>query len=112
MIVAVISVRVVQVVTDEVIDVIPVRNALVPAADPMPVRLVMGAASVGRRAAGRVRTTNHHCVLLDPVALRDHPDRDLGSARFAQALSHLRHRLERRVDVALHLDQGDRWYRE
>jgi hypothetical protein len=69
-IVAVVAVRMMQVSSDEVVDVVSVRHGFVAAAGAMLVGGIVGATSMGRRARRWVRCTNSERVLVDSVALR------------------------------------------
>ncbi len=64
------GVRVVQVPGDEVIDVISVRDALVPTRGPMRVARRMDAAGVRGRAIGAVRRVHRKHVLVHVIAVR------------------------------------------
>jgi hypothetical protein len=64
-IVAVPGVRMVQVPADEVVDVIAVRDGVVPAARPVHVTRNVGAAGVRGRARRRVRSVDADCALVD-----------------------------------------------
>lgn len=68
-IVAMRRVRMVQVIADEVVDVIAVRNRVVPTRRTMLVRFVMPRARVVGRAPGGVRSAHSETVLVDMVSV-------------------------------------------
>jgi hypothetical protein len=63
-IVAVVGVRMMQVPVDQIVDVVAVRDGLVPAAGAM----LVAALDLGR-AAGRVRRTDRQRMLVDVIAM-------------------------------------------
>ena len=68
-VVAVLGVRVMQVIADDVVDVVAVGNPLVAAAGAVPVRSVVAAALVICGAAGRVGVADVEDVLVDVVTM-------------------------------------------
>jgi hypothetical protein len=64
-----VTVRVVQVVTDEIIDMVAVRHLLMAAIGAVVVPVIVVVAGVIRRAVGRVAFADRYRVALDAVAL-------------------------------------------
>jgi hypothetical protein len=69
-IVAVVAVRMMQVSSDEVVDMVSVRHGFVATTGAMLVGRIVGTTSMGRRARGRVRCANRERVLVDSIDLR------------------------------------------
>jgi hypothetical protein len=70
MIVAVLIMRVVQVIADEIVDVIAVWNLLMSARGTVPMRPIVLAAIVRRSAVGRVDITDFQHVFIDVIVVR------------------------------------------
>ena len=70
MIIAVIPVWMMQMAVDQIVDVVPVRHRLVPAARPMHVTGFVTAAVMRRRALIGVGSTDRNHVLIDVVPMR------------------------------------------
>jgi hypothetical protein len=66
-IVTVVAVRMVKVAFDQIIDMVAVRDCLVPATGAVPMPRVVAAAVMVRRAALRVICTDFHDVVLDKL---------------------------------------------
>lgn len=62
-------VRMVQVSIDQVIDVVSVRNRLVPAVQAMPVRRIVRTTGMTGRASVRIRSVDGNAVLVEVVAM-------------------------------------------
>jgi hypothetical protein len=69
-VVAVVAVRMVQVVVDQVVHVIPVRHGLMATIGAVLVALVMAATRMLRRARSRIRSGDRKGVLFDVVTLQ------------------------------------------
>jgi hypothetical protein len=65
-----VAVRMVQVSIDQVVGMVPVRHCLVSAARAMPMRRIMSAAAVLRRAAGGIRCVHFDDMLVDVIFMR------------------------------------------
>ena len=70
MIVAMIAVRVVQMATDQIVDVVAMRHRLVAASRSMPVGGVVSAAAMVRRAAIGISGAYSNDMLIDMVVMR------------------------------------------
>lgn len=69
MIVAVVTVRVVQMAVDQIIDVVTVGHGLVPAVGTMNMADGMAAAVMRRRAGGGIRAVHFQNVFIDVIAV-------------------------------------------
>ena len=69
MVVTVVAVHVVQVAIDQIIDVIPMRDSLMPTPRPMNMSSVVATTAMIRGARGRVGRVNSEDMLVNMVAM-------------------------------------------